>query len=114
MVQPAPADGLFVPFAGVNPRVYDSRAGGVKLAADEERVVPLGVPGTVKAAVFNLTVTQTQAQGFVSCFRADIAFPGNSSINWYEPGADVANLVICAVDSSGQVHVRGGRDSTPS
>ena len=47
-----------------------------------------------------------------SRFRADIAFPGNSSINWYEPGTDVANLVVCAVDAGGQHRVRGGRDST--
>ena len=109
---PSDPVGHFVPFVGVNPRVYDSRTSGIKLGANEERVIPLGVPGSVQAAVFNLTVTQTQAQGFVSCFRADVGFPGNSSINWYEPGADVANLVVCAVDPGGQIRLRGGRDAT--
>lgn len=108
----APPVGLFVPFAGANPRVYDSRSGGGQLAANEERVIPLGVPGTIQAAMFNLTVTETQAAGFVSCFRADIAWPGNSSVNWSQSGASVANLVVCAVDASGQIKIRGGDNST--
>jgi hypothetical protein len=104
--------GLFVPFTGANPRVYDTRAGAGKLAANQERVIPLGVPGTAQAAVFNLTVTETQTAGFVACFGADIAWPGNSSINWYEAGANTANLVTCAVDASGQIKIRGGNDAT--
>jgi hypothetical protein len=108
---PAPT-GVFVPFTGINPRVYDSRVSAGKLANNQERVIPLGVPGTVKGAVFNLTVTETQTAGFVACFKADITWPGNSSINWYETGANTANLVVCAVDAAGQIRIRGGVDST--
>jgi hypothetical protein len=108
---PAPPTGLFTPFVGP-PRVYDSRTSGVKLAASEERIITLGVPGTVKAAIFNLTVTETVGAGFAACFRADIAWPVNSSINWYEAGANTANLVICAVDAAGRIKVRGGANST--
>lgn len=108
---PAPS-GLFVPFAGSQPRVYDTRNGLSPLAHNEERVVPLGVAGTVKAAVFNLTISQTQGAGYVACFRADTAWPGNSSINWYEAGADVANMVICAADNAGQIRIRGGNNTT--
>lgn len=103
--------GFFVPFAGP-PRVYDSRTGAGKLAANQERVIPLGVPGTVKAAVFNITVTETETAGFVACFKADIPWPGNSSVNWYEGGANTANLVICAVDAAGAIKIRCGNDDT--
>jgi hypothetical protein len=108
---PTAPTGYFVPWTGV-PRVHDSRTGAGKLAANEERVIALGVPGTVKAAVFNLTATETQTAGFVACFRADIAWPGNSSINWYETGANVANVVVCPVDPDGSIKIRGGNDST--
>ena len=109
---PSTAPGGFVPFAGANPRVYDSRSGAPKLAPNEERTIALGVPGTARAAVFNLTVTQTEEDGFVSAFRADIAFPGNSSVNWTTPNNDVANLVVCAVDPTGAIKLRGGNAST--
>lgn len=109
---PTDPTGVFVPFAGSNPRVYDSRTGAGKLAGGAERVIPLGVPGTVKAAVFNITVTETETAGFVACFKADIAWPGNSSVNWYESGANTANLVICAVDATGAIRIRGGNDDT--
>ena len=111
-IPPDPAaSGLFTPFVGP-PRVYDSRTSGIKLAANEERIIPLGVPGTVKAAIFNLTVTETQGGGFAACFKADITWPGNSSINWYEANANTANLVVCAVDATGRIKVRGGANST--
>ena len=109
---PAPVTGVFVPFSGSNPRVYDSRTGAGKLAANEERVIPLGVPGSVRAAVFNITVTETQTAGFVACFKADTTWPGNSSVNWYQGGANTANLVVCAVDTAGAIKIRGGNDST--
>lgn len=110
--QPGPVTGgQFQPFAGANPRVYDSRA-GAKLAPGEERVVPLGVSGTAAAAMFNLTATQTEGAGFVSAYRAGIAWPGNSSINWSSSGLDIANMVVSAVDGSGRIVLRGGNAAT--
>lgn len=105
-----PAQG-FVPFGGAEPRVYDSRS-GPRLAAGEERTIPLGNPG-VRGAVINLTLTLTQgSSGYVAVFPADISWPGNSSQNWFAPNANVANTVITAVDSSCQVKVRGGENAT--
>lgn len=97
------------------PRVYDSRA-TAKLAPGEERVIALGVPGTVTGVVLTLTVTETEGDGrsggFVAAFRAGIAWPGSSSINWTGAGRDVANTTICAVDGGGRVVVRGGGQAT--
>ena len=94
----------FVPFTGATPRVFDSRS-GAKFIVDEERTVDLGFPGA-RGAVINLTVTETSAGGFVAIFPADIAWPGNSSINWKAVNQDVANGVITRVDATGKIKVR--------
>ena len=99
----------FVPFAGT-PRVLDTR-GGVKLAPGEERVIDLGLPGA-RSAVINLTITQTEIAGYVAVFPADIAWPGNSSINWSESNQNIANGVITKVDATGKIKIRGGDGST--
>jgi len=99
----------FVPFTGV-PRVLDTR-GGAKLAPGEERIIDLGIPGA-RSAVINLTITQTEIAGYVAVFPADIAWPGNSSINWSETNQNVANGVITKVDATGKIKIRGGDGST--
>jgi hypothetical protein len=66
----------------------------------------------VSAAVINLTVSETDGAGFVAVFPADVAYPGNSSINWFAPNEDIANGVITAVDATGQVKIRGGVNPT--
>ncbi len=99
----------FVPFTGT-PRVLDTR-GGVKLGPGEERVVDLGIPGA-RTAVINLTVTETVGAGYVAVFRADIAWPGNSSINWSGANQNIANGVITPVDATGKIKIRGGDGST--
>jgi len=98
----------FVPFTGT-PRVLDSR-GGTRLAPGEERVIDLGIPGA-RTALINLTVTETVNAGYVAVFRADIAWPGNSSINWSGTNQVVANGVITAVDPTGKIKIRGGDGS---
>jgi hypothetical protein len=102
-----PPPQAFVPISPVN-RVLDTRLSGGKLAANEERTVPLGVPSFAKAAVVNLTVTDTEGAGFVAVFPANVAWPGNSSINWSETGQNLANGVITATDAIGNVKIRGG------
>jgi hypothetical protein len=101
-------------FAAVSPipRVLDTRTTGGKLQPDEERIVDLGVQGPVGAAVINLTVTETEGAGFVAVFPADVAYPGNSSINWSASDQNVANGVIASVDSTGKVKIRGGVNPT--
>jgi hypothetical protein len=97
-------------FVAISPvhRVLDTRLAGGKLAANEERTVPLGVPAFAKAAVLNLTVTETEQAGFVAVFPANVPWPGNSSINWSETGQNLANGVITATDPTGNVKIRGG------
>ena len=106
-----PPPQAFVPINPV-PRVLDTRVTGGKLQNNEERVVPLGVPGFAKAAVINLTVTETELAGFVAVFAANVLWPGNSSINWSVTGQNLANGVITAVDPSGNIKIRGGVNPT--
>ncbi len=97
----------FVPFSGATPRVFDSRTTGSKLGFQQEVIVDLGNPG-VRGALFNLTVTQTESEGFVAAFAADIAYPGNSSINYFGSGQNLANGVVSAVAANGTIKLRGG------
>jgi hypothetical protein len=94
------------------PRVLDTRIVGGKLNPNEERIVPTGVPGFAAAAVINLTVTETENAGFVAVFAANVAWPGNSNINWSQSDQNLANGVVTAVDPSGQIKVRGGVNRT--
>jgi hypothetical protein len=102
----------FVPFAGSLPRVLDTREGtGLKLQPGQELIVDMGFIGA-RSAVFNLTVTETVGAGFVACFPAGLAWPGNSSINWSGPNQNVANGVICALDGNSRLVLRGGVNPT--
>jgi hypothetical protein len=105
---PPPA---FVPISPIN-RVLDTRTTGGKLRPDEERVIDLHVPGFASAAVINLTVTATEVAGFVAVFPANVAYPGNSSINWSAPDQNIANGVVTGTDRSGHVKIRGGVNAT--
>jgi hypothetical protein len=102
----------FIPFTGSTPRVLDTRTTGGKLADGEERTIPLGLTGA-RSAVINLTITETEGNGgFVAVFPANVAWPGNSSINWSAAGQNIANAVISGVDPAGQIKIRGGVAST--
>ena len=105
-----PVQQAFFPFTGPTPRVLHTRDPGPltgKLLANEERTVDLGITGA-RTAVINLTVTQTGGAGYVAAFPANIAWPGNSSVNWYEPNSDLANGVVVALDPTGKIKIRGG------
>lgn len=102
---------VFVPFTGAQPRVYDSRTSAGKLAANEERIVPLGLAGA-RHGVFNLTLDATEGAGFVAAFAANVVYPGTSSINWSTTNQIIANTVIANVDSLGQIKIRGGANKT--
>lgn len=102
----------FVPFSGSAPRALDTRNTGGKLNPNEERTIDLGFAGA-RAAVINLTVTGTEGVGgFVAVFSPDIAYPGNSSINWSSPNENIANGVITAMNAAGQIKIRGGANRT--
>jgi hypothetical protein len=105
-----PPPQAFVALTGV-PR-YDSRIAGGKLAAGEERIIDVGVPAGARAAVLNLTVTETEVAGYVAVFAANVTWPGNSSVNWSVTGQTVANAVISPVGPDGKVKVLGGVNKT--
>jgi hypothetical protein len=100
----------FVPFTGPTPRVLDSRTNGGPISPDTDRLVTLGVPG--RAAVFNLTAASPSGAGYLAAFRADIDWPGNSSVNFGGAGQTAANLVICEMNTSGEIKLRAGVSST--
>jgi hypothetical protein len=98
----------FIPLTGATPRIFDTRTGGGKFAAGEQRVVALAFPGA-RGAVLNLTIPETEGNGgFVAVFPANIAWPGNSSINWTSPNQTLANGVITAMDPAGQIRILAG------
>ena len=99
-----------------DPRVLDSRITGGKLSPAEERTVVVA-PAGARFAIFNLAVVDTEGAGtnlggFVACFAANIAYPGNSSINWFGPSQILSNTVVCAVDANGAIKIRGGANKT--
>lgn len=109
------APSTFVPYANPNPRVYDTRFGGLtKLAPNEERIVSLGLPPGVGAAVLTLTLSGTEpGGGYVAVFNADTpTWPGNSSVNWSAAGQDIANTVVTQVSVDGRIKIRGGANKT--
>lgn len=110
---PAPLGTTFVPFTGAASRIIDTRTptGGGKFSADEERTYDLGLVGA-KFGVFNLAITDTENGGFLAAFAADIAYPGNASINWSTPGSILSNTVISKLDAAGKVKIRCGVNKT--
>jgi hypothetical protein len=107
-----PPTRAFIPYQGLNPpRVLDTRESGGIFSPGEERTLALGFPGA-RGAVLNVTATGTEGSGFVAVFRADIAWPGNSSLNWDHAGQNIANGVITDVDAAGQIKIRAGANRT--
>jgi hypothetical protein len=107
-----PPSQSFMPFTGSAPRVLDTRMAGGKIGDGEERMIPLGFPGA-RGAVINLTLAETEGfGGFVAVFPANMAWPGNSSINWSAPNQFIANGVITAMDPAGRIKIRGGAART--
>jgi hypothetical protein len=103
--------GGYVPFTGATPRVLDTRTAGQgpALAPGVPRKVTLGLPG--RAAVLNVTAAEPTGRGNIAAYAGDIAFPGNSSVN-FVPGVNVANLVIVAMDATGAINLRAAFAST--
>lgn len=70
------------------------------------------IPSDIKAVSYNLTVTDTLGGGgYLALYPADQLWPGNSSINWFGTGLDLANGGIVAVgnfDGPGEVAVYAG------
>ncbi|MEP6661001.1 MAG: hypothetical protein ABJD24_13885 [Acidimicrobiales bacterium] len=92
-------------------REIDTRGIRGRLVAFETYRVALEVPPFAFALV-NLTLTQTIAAGFLSAFPADIAWPGTSSVNWFQTNQDTANLTVVGTDSQGAMNLYCGAGQT--
>ena len=63
-----------------------------------------GVPLTATAVVANITVVSTSGGGYLTAWAAGSTQPTTSNINWGK-GSIVANMVVSALDSSGQMEI---------
>lgn len=117
-------------FHAINPaRAYDSRwTGGTRINSGDNRLISVAdghdlttglvnaanaVPAGSTAVAYNLTVTATQAAGFLTLAPGTATGITASSINWAGDGLNLANGAIVAVDNSRQVRVfAGGGGST--
>lgn len=96
-------------------RAYDSRVTGGRIAAGQERDVPLktggGVPEGANAALLNVTVTDTSTAGFLKVFKPGAAVPSASNINWDHTGSNVANNATVVLDTEERCRIRCGGTS---
>jgi hypothetical protein len=114
----APIPGTFV---GVAPsRVLDTRdgTGAAKTVVAAGGTVALqvtgrgGVPATgVSAVVLNVTVTNTQAPGYVTAYPSGTTKPLASNLNFLA-NTTIPNLVVVKVGANGRVNLYNGSTST--
>ena len=62
----------------------------------------VGIPTSIRAAVLNITVTQTGAPGFITVYPCGGARPVASTLN-YGRGTTVANLAVATTTTDGKV-----------
>ncbi len=106
-----PAPQAFIPFTGPQPRALDTR-GGTRFAVGEDRVIDLSsflIP-TARAAVINLTATETAGSGYLGAYADGIAWPGNSTLN-YSTNQSIANTTVVTM-TAGKIKIRCGDAST--
>jgi hypothetical protein len=95
-------------------RVYDSRATDPPFTATPKGKLQDGavrtvlidtatMVGPVLGLLMNVTVVNTSAGGFLSVYRSGIAWPGTSSMNWFQPNTVLANMVVTRTASTAQV-----------
>ena len=107
-------------------RVYDSRSNlptPGKISSGEGRPVSVkdgrnqdtgavtaadAVPAGATAVAFNITVTQTEASGYLSAVPGDATTESGSVVNWFGNNQDLANGLIGKVDASRQLKIFGG------
>ncbi len=109
-------------FHAVTPyRSFDSRAysDGLMLAGDEivfdvvtDMFGTARIPSTAIAVTYNLTITGTRgAAGYLAIYPANVSWPGNSSINWFQGNLDLANGGVVSLGNysgPGQIAVLAG------
>jgi hypothetical protein len=105
-------------------RLYDSRTdavplGGAKLSSGNSVNVTaagFGASGFLVAAYINVTVTQTEASGFLRVNGSDLSgerpVPNTSNVNWFANNQTLANLALTTVGGENGIEVfcgGGGR-----
>ncbi|HVD01180.1 MAG TPA: hypothetical protein VNG93_08525 [Candidatus Dormibacteraeota bacterium] len=109
-------------FHAITPaRVYDTRSSGGPLAAGATRAISVAtalvggatvVPSGATAILYNLTVTNTAAAGYLALFPFGATWPGNSSINWTGPNQTLANGGTVSLGGDRQINVLDGGGGT--
>ncbi len=105
-----PAPQAFVPYTGGAPRALDTRNPGfTPFSANEERTLDLSslLISSGRAAVINVTATETGGPGFVAAFSDGITYPGNSTVNFTGAGQTIANAAVCTM-AGGKIKLRCG------
>ena len=64
------------------------------------------MPAGATAVLVNLTIVNTTGSGYLGLFKNGIAYPGNSTINWNQPGTLLANSAVCALDDQARFAVK--------
>ncbi|MBD1590451.1 hypothetical protein HC744_00145 [Arthrobacter sp. S1_S22] len=98
------AKGAFVP--RIPSRFLDTRETGSAAGPDSTLSFQVagasGIPAKVAAVVFNLTVADTQSNGFATAFASQTTAPDASNLNWHG-GQIIANSVTSPVGTDGKV-----------
>lgn len=71
-----------------------------------------GVPEGVRLVALNLTATENTGAGFLTLWDCSDPAPLASSINFTQPGTNIANSVIVPVSPEGEVCIVGGVSAT--
>ncbi|MDH4148722.1 MAG: carboxypeptidase-like regulatory domain-containing protein [Acidimicrobiia bacterium] len=101
-------------YTPINPsRAVDTRPGGIKITGPIQRQIAAtpGVPASgVSAVALNVTVTESDAPGFVTVWPTGKSQPVASNLNMAGAGDTNANLVIVPVGPDGaiQLATQGG------
>ena len=56
----------------------------------------------------HVTLTSTVGAGYVGVFPGDIAWPGNSSVNWFVSNEDICNNVYVRIPPDGTIKIACG------
>jgi len=99
-----------VSYLPVNPaRVFDSRTSVGPLHAGQIGTIQTNVdPTVIYGAMYNVTLTSTVGAGYVGVFPGDIAWPGNSSVNWFVSNEDICNNVYVRIPPDGTIKIACG------
>jgi len=68
-----------------------------------------GIPASAKSIAINVTVTASDSKSWIAVFPGEIAWPGNSTVNYLAGQTRANNAVVrLASDGSGTIKVRSG------